>query len=268
MSQCAASMRRAALLGAAMVLSAGVACAPEPVVVYAAGSLRAALTEIGRKFEAQTGNPVQFEFGASGLLKDRIMAGAPAQVFASANLEHPRALVQAGKAGEVTVFSRNQLCALLGPTVRISPSDLLAVMLDDRIKLGTSTPSADPSGDYAWEVFHKAEALKPGSYGKLSAKALQLSGGPNSPVPPSDRSLYAMLVADGQADVFLTYCTSAALAAQERPELKAIDMPPELAVGANYGVTVIDGAPVAARRFVDFLLGPEGQATMRGYGFQ
>ena len=37
-------------------------------------------------------------FGASGLLKDRIVAGESPQVFASANMEHPEALVAAGRA--------------------------------------------------------------------------------------------------------------------------------------------------------------------------
>jgi ABC-type molybdate transport system substrate-binding protein len=77
-----------------------------------------------------------------------------------------------------------------------------------------------------------------------------------------------MLVAEGQADVFLTYCTNAALAIKERPQLKVIDLPPQLAVGAEYGVTVINGAPAAARRFVDFLRGPQGQAVLRSYGFR
>jgi ABC-type molybdate transport system substrate-binding protein len=252
----------------AMLFSASAARAADPVVVYAAGSLRAALTDIGREFQAQSDTSVQFEFGASGLLKDRIVAGAPAQVFASANTEHPRALAQAGKAEQEMVFARNQLCALLRPTIKASPAELLTVMLDDHIKLGTSTPKADPSGDYAWEVFRKAEALRPGSFGKLSAKALQLTGGPNSPAPPADGSLYAMLVAEGHADVFLTYCTNAALAIKESPQLKVVELPPELAVGAEYGVTVINGAPATARRFVDFLRGPQGQAVLRSYGFR
>ena len=37
-------------------------------------------------------------------------------------------------------------------------------------KVGTSTPDADPSGDYAFEVFRKAEALKPGAKAALEAR--------------------------------------------------------------------------------------------------
>ena len=56
-------------------------------------------------------------------------------------------------------------------------------MLDPKIKLGTSTPRNDPAGDYAWEVFHKADALEPGSFVTLEQKALRLVGGPDVPVP-------------------------------------------------------------------------------------
>ena len=84
-------------------------------------------------------------------------------------------------------------------------------MLDPAIKLGTSTPKSDPSGDYAWAVFRNIDRLRPGSFAVLERKALQLVGGPSTPAPPADRSVYAALIADGQADLFLTYCTNARL---------------------------------------------------------
>src|SRR6266853_1671332 len=182
--------------------------ASEPVLLHAAGSLRAALTEVVKTFAADTGLQVQPKFGASGLLKDEILSGAPAGVFASANLEHPKALAQAKRAGPVVLFARNKLCALVRPDLVVDPATLLDRMLDPNVKLGTSTPKADPSGDYAWEVFRKAEALKPGSFARLEAKALQLTGGPSSPAAPSNRNLYGVLVAEGKADLFLTYCTN------------------------------------------------------------
>ena len=61
--------------------------ATDPVQLYAAGSLRTALTEIAAAFEAQAGIKVQAKFGPSGTLKDEIAAGARADVFASANME-------------------------------------------------------------------------------------------------------------------------------------------------------------------------------------
>ena len=45
---------------------------PEPVRLYAAGSLRAAMTEIAQAFQAVEGIAVTGEFGPSGLLRGRI----------------------------------------------------------------------------------------------------------------------------------------------------------------------------------------------------
>src|SRR5262245_41985596 len=184
--------------------------ATDPVQLFAAGSLRAALTEIAAAYEAQTSIKVQAKFGPSGTLKDEIAAGAHADVFASANMEHPQALASARKSGQVVLFARNRLCALARPGVAVDAATLLDRMLDPTVKLGTSTPRADPSGDYAWEVFRKAEKLRPGAFATLERKALKLVGGPDAPAAPPGGTDHGMLIADGKADIFLTYCTNAA----------------------------------------------------------
>ena len=80
----------------------------DPVQLYAAGSLRGALTDVAKAFEARTGDQVAAKFGPSGALKNEIMGGAKAQVFASANMEHPPALHDTGKSGPVVRFARNK----------------------------------------------------------------------------------------------------------------------------------------------------------------
>jgi molybdate transport system substrate-binding protein len=62
------------------------ALAAEPVAVFAAGSLRAVLSDIATGFTRDTGTEVRFTFGPSGLLKERIEKGEVADVFASANM--------------------------------------------------------------------------------------------------------------------------------------------------------------------------------------
>jgi molybdate transport system substrate-binding protein len=59
----------------AMAVIAGPAAA-DTVLLYAAGSLRGALTDVAKAFEATSGDTVQAKFGASGLLKDEIAGGA------------------------------------------------------------------------------------------------------------------------------------------------------------------------------------------------
>ena len=243
------------------------AIASDPVFLHAAGSLRTALTEVTGAFEAASGQRVQGNYGPSGTLKDEIAGGARAEVFASANMEHPQALATAGKSGPVVLFARNRLCALVRPGLAVEPATMLDRMLDPSVKLGTSTPRADPSGDYAWEVFRKADKLRAGAFAVLDKKALQLVGGPDSPPALPGRPLYGMLIADGKADLFLTYCTNAREAASQHPGQQVVALPDELAVGANYGLTVIVGAPARAYDFALFILSAGGQRILASHGF-
>jgi ABC-type molybdate transport system substrate-binding protein len=261
------TLRYATTIGATAIMLAGDAPGSEPIRVFAAGSLRAVMTELALASTTDAAARPQFVFGASGLLRDRLMGGERADVFASANLEHPQALVRNGLGEIVLPFTRNRLCALAAPRIDATPDTLLDALLDPANKLGTSTPRADPSGDYAWQLFDKAEAVHPGARATLAGKARKLTGGPESPPPPADRNVYAMLVERGEADLFLTYCTNAKLAVREAPALKVIETPATLAVGADYGVVVLKGAPESASAFVRFVLSPAGQRVLASHGF-
>ena len=239
----------------------------DTVQLYAAGSLKLALTDVAKAYEAASGNKVEAKWGASGLLKNEIAAGAKTDLFASANMEHPRALHDAGKSGAVVLFTRNRLCALVKPGIAVDTANLLDRMLETNVKLAASTPKADPSGDYAFEVFAKAEALKPGARAALEKKALLLVGAADSPVPPAGRTAYGWHVAEGRADIFLTYCTNALAAQKENPAQQIVALPEKLSVGADYGLTVMNGAPAAAKDFARFIVSPDGQKIMAGHGF-
>ena len=239
----------------------------DPVQVYAAGSLRDALTEIARDHEARTGQKVVLTFAASGLLRERIEQGAPAQVFASADTKHPQRLANQGQWQAPVVFTRNTLCALAQGTVAVTSDTLLGTMLQPQVRLGISTPKADPAGDYAWALFQKAEALQPGATARLEAKALQLTGGANSAQAPAGRNTYAWVMEQNRADVFLTYCTNAVAARAEVPSLQVVAVPEALQVGAAYGLTVRAGAPAQAQAFAQAVLQPPAQAVLRRLGF-
>ena len=116
--------------------------------------------------------------------------------------------VRPGPAG-TRGFERHALDALLRPDLRV----------------GTSTPKADPSGDYAWALFEKAEKLRPGSFALLSGKALQLTGGAQSEKAPEGTNQYGWVMAGKKADLFLTYCTNAVLARKEVPALRIVRVP-------------------------------------------
>ena len=254
--------------GSAVKAPMAVEASGPPVQVYAAGSLREVFTAIASEHEARTGQKIVLTFGASGLLRERIEKGEPAQVFASADTDHPRRLAEQGGWQPPVVFTRNALCALTSDKLAATPATLLATMLQPSVRVGISTPKADPAGDYAWALFGKADALQSGATARLQAKALKLTGGADSPKPPPGRGTYAWVMDQSQADVFLTYCTNAVSAQKEVPRLRIVEIPPELQVGAAYGVTVRIGAPQAADAFLRALLAPPAQAVFNRFGFR
>ncbi len=261
---------RALALVLAMALIPVAARADATVSLYAAGSLTGALGEVAKAYSAATGVEVATAFGPSGQMRERIEAGEPATVFASADFGHPRRLAEPGKAWQPVVFARNRLCLMARPGLAVGTDGVLDAMLDPALKLGTSTPGNDPSGDYAWAVFAKAEATRPGAKAALEAKALQLAGGKDSTKPPAGRNTYAWHLAEGRADLFLGYCSNGLVAAAELPGLTVTELPGMLSVGADYGLTVLT-SPVdqeaAAARFAMFVLSPDGQAILARWGF-
>jgi molybdate transport system substrate-binding protein len=123
--------------------------AAEEVTVYAAASLTDALREVAQGFEAKTGHKVVFNLGASNDLARQIKAGAPADVFFSADKAQMDGLEAAGlvRAADRVDVLANILVVVVpaSPTARMSgPSDLLAVK-----RLALADPDAVPAGVYA-----------------------------------------------------------------------------------------------------------------------
>lgn len=238
-----------------------------PIRLLAAGSLQAALGEIVHEFSAREKIPVETRFGPSGVLRERIERGEPSDLFASADMGNPLALSRAGKAGPVVLFARNRLCAMVRPGLAATQDMLLAVMLDPAIKLGTSTPKADPAGDYTWTMFAKAEAVRPGSRAMLEAKALPLMGGANALQPPQGVNLYAWHLREKRADLFIAYCSGGEDFIAQMPGAKLVSLPDALATGADYGLTVLRGARPGTSLLAFFILSQDGQRILAKSGF-
>lgn len=254
------------------VLYAGAAtsasAAPPPVRVFAAGSLTGPMTAVAKLYAQQTGQPIETVFGPAGLLLERIENGEPADIFASANMEHPQKLADAGFATQPVVVARNRLCAKALPEFKLTSENLLDRLLDPRVGLGTSTPKADPGGDYAWMMFAKAEKVRPGAQAILTNKAQQLVGGKNSPPVPEGQNAMQYFFTQKKVDVFLGYCSSRQLSPGR--EFTSVELPAALTIIANYGLSVVTREPKshdAAYRFALFLLSPQAQEIIRQYGF-
>src|SRR6516165_12052695 len=147
----------------------------EELHILAAGSLKEVMDEIGERYKAAGGTAVAAEFGPSGLMRERIEKGERADLLASADMGHPLKLLQEGRAIQVAMFTRNTLCSIAVPRVGLTTANFLDRLLDPAVKLGTSTPKADPSGDYTWTMFRRADAERPGSFRTSAARRSRLS---------------------------------------------------------------------------------------------
>jgi molybdate transport system substrate-binding protein len=254
----------ALLLGSVLSSTAG----SEELVLFGAGSLREVMTQIAADYQARQDGTVRTEFGPSGLMRERIERGERVDLFASADMGHPLKLREQGRATTVAMFTRNTLCAVAMPHVGLTTANFLDKLLDPGIKLGTSTPKADPAGDYTWAMFRLADRLRPGSFAVLDTKAQQIVGGalPNTPASSPDPTVTALR--DGVVDVAIGYCTSAQLRLRQLPTLHIVDIPDMLRVGPEYGLALLKEAQPAATGLMLYILSVDGQATLEKFGFR
>ncbi len=255
--------RSAVASGFALVLSAAVHA--EPLRIYAAGSLSGVVEDL----VAASGLPATAVappvFGPAGLLRQRLESGEHADVFASADLAQPQRLVDAGQGGPVVPFARNRLCLVTRSALGVTPGTMLDRLLDPKLRLATSTPGADPGGDYAVAVFGRAEAARRGARATLEGKAMQLFGGPAAMVPANGHTPGGAILLADKADALLYYCSSAAGILREVPDTVSVALPPALAVDPVYGMLVLGGNP-DAQRLALFTLSAPGQAILVRHG--
>ncbi len=253
-------------MGTLMTLTASVPAFAAPTEVFAAGSLRSVMQALAADYSKEAPFEPRFTFGPSGKLRERIEGGTTPALFASASPEHTAALVKSGKLRSQTLFARNSLCVAARPGLAITTETVVQRLLDPAISVGTSTPGADPSGDYTWEMFKKIDRLqRPGAFDTLDEKAKKLTG---AEVNTRDtRPAYARILGDRQADVFVTYCTNAAEAAKEIPGITFARVPSEIDVASDYSIGIAPDAPEAARLFMRYVMGPKGQALLSTFGF-
>lgn len=236
--------------------------------LYAAGSLTGAMTAVIKLYKQKTGIDVEADFGPAGLMRERIEKGDRADVFASANMAHPQKLAAAGRATQPVVMARNRLCARALPAFKLTSANLLERMLDPQVGIGTSTPIADPGGDYTWEMFKKADAVRPGARAILEKKAQQIVGGKDNPPVPEGKNATDYYFEQNRIHVSIGYCSSRQTTPD--PRYTQVELPANLATTADYGLSVLNpNAPGrdGAYRFALFVMSPEAQQVIAQYGF-
>ncbi len=234
--------------------AAQAATAPPDLVVLAASSLTDALNEIGPAFTAATHRNVKLAYAASSALARQIEAGAPADVFMSADTDwmdylQTRNLIDPASRHNVL---GNRL-VLISPadstvTIRIKSHFALAKLLGTG-RLATGNPDSVPVGKYA-----KIALTNLGVWSEVQDK-----------VAPADNVRAALaLVARGEAPLGIVYRTDAVV----EKKVRIVGEFPE----SSHDPIIYPAATTAhpqegAADFVKFLLSPAAQALFAKYGF-
>jgi len=245
-------MRRPLVLFALLLAFASPhAAAAAEVRVFAAASLTDALRDAAAVHERQTGDRVVFNFAASSTLARQIEAGAPADLFLSADEEKMDALAHAG-----LIVASTRVSVLSNTLVIVVPKDRGMNLPSPRALVNVKTlalaePSRVPAGIYA-----RRYLVAQGLWDRVAAKVI--------PVENVRAALAA--VESGNADAAIVYRTDALISHDVRV---ACEIPRASGPRISYPFALLRDAeePAAARRLLAFLRSKTARAIFARYGF-
>lgn len=218
------------------------------LTVSAAASLTDVFTELEQRFEADNpGVDVVMNAGASSDLAQQIVNGAPADVFASANIPQMDNVTEADLAeGEPEIFVTNQLTIVLPPGnpqgvesfADLADPDVALVVCAEQVPCGAAT-----------------KEIQEGSGVTLMPVSEE----------PDVRSVLSQ-VTTGNADAGVVFVTDA-ISAGER--IERIDFPESDTVISEYPIVALTGAqePELAAMFVELVRSDEGRQVLEAGGF-
>ncbi len=228
-----------------------------PVLVFAAASLQTALNAVAAEWQKETGKKATFSFAASSALARQLEQGAPADLFASADLDW---MDWAQQRNLVRLETRRSLLentlVLIEPAggpksdLKIEPGFPLAAALGDG-RLATGNLQSVPVGKYAQQALSHFKV-----WGAVGPK---IAGVDNA------RAALA-LVARGEARFGIVYSTDA----KSEPKTRVVDLFPE---GSHspilypFAITAASAHP-DAKTFLDYLSSPAAIRIFEAEGFR
>lgn len=212
------------------------------LTVYAAASL----TDVFPKIDPSQ----KYSFGGSNALAAKIMLGAPADVFASANLTLPNQLFGKGLCSQPVVFTRNTLVIVV-PTANPANIHSIYDLAKPDVKLDIAGPGV-PVGSYTLQIL----------------KNMNLTAAVTKNVVSQETDVREVLakVALGEADAGFVYSTDAKTVPGK---VKVLKVPAWAQPKVQYGICVVSksGDKTDAQAFINKVLSKAGQAQMLAYGF-
>jgi molybdate transport system substrate-binding protein len=245
---------------AATGLAAPAGAQQDKVIVFAAASLTEAFNAAAPAFTKKTGIAVTFNYGGSDTLATQIKQGAPADVFASANLAQMKVAADAGlAAGAPKTFAKNRLVLISpkgSPMKFTSPADLAKP--GAKVVLAAATV---PVGSYARQTFAKLSGTSgyPADYPAAVEK--------NVVSNELDVKAVVTKISLNEGDAGVVYSTD--VTSTVAPKLEVVAFPSGVAPDIEYPIAALKNAPnpKGAQAFVDYIVSPEGQAFLKARGF-
>src|SRR5512132_3202618 len=217
---------------------------PGEIKVFAAASLTAAFNELGPQYTAAEGTKVTFNFAGSQALATQIQQGAPADVFASADIPNM------GKVKDLVGTPQNFASNLLQIVVeKGNPKSVKGLddLANPDLKVVLAAPDV-PAGKYAQQALEKADVtVKPVSQ-EENVKAVVTK------------------VSLGEADAGIVYVTDVTAGGDK---VEGVDIPDDQNVMATYPIATVKASKAQdkAQAFMDLVLSDQGQQVLKQYGF-
>lgn len=223
--------------------------------VLAASSLTEAFEALAERFEARhPGLDVLLTFAGSQALRTQLQHGARADLFASANPGHVRALARTGLVTRLTPFASGELAVIVPSANPAGITRFDQLPAARRIIVGQP---AVPIGQYTHSLWQRAQAVHGQSFvERVRARIVSQE---------SSARMLSAKVALGEADAAIVYRSDA----RATRGVRSVTVPDGLNVRAQYvlGEVATGASPAWARRFVAFVLAEEGQSTLQRFGF-
>lgn len=224
------------------------------VIVLAAASLTNAFRALAEQFQASHPNTeIQMSFGASDVVAQQIINGAPADVFASAD---EKAMAKAVAANVVDAstqanFARNEVVLIVPVDSRLAIGSVQDLTHANVTRVTLGNPASVPVGRYTKAALEKLRVWE-----SLRPKAIE-----------AQNVRQALdYVARDEVDAGFVFSTDAAIMPTKVSVVQTLTSP--IPVLYPIALTRRENRQPEARSFVDFVLSPQGQATLAQFGFK
>ena len=218
------------------------------ITVFSASSLTAAFKDVGAAFTtAHPDAKVTFSFDASSALQAQIVQGAPADIFASADVSNMDKLTAASLSGSTPVVFATNVLQIIVPAGNPKGIANIGDLANDGVKTVLCDPSV-PCGKYAKQSLDAAKVVVTPASLEQNVKGVVTK------------------VTAGEADAGIVYVTDVKAAGSKAT---GISIPTETNVVAKYPIASVKTSmhQDVDAAFITFLTSPDGQAILARYGF-